>query len=211
LSRGRRRHEREEHRREGAAEEVGVDGQVTTGAPVTEEGQEGRVPSGSRRRRRRAWERRRERLRALHEQQPAAEGEPAAEPQPEMVETRPAEEAPVPTPVRRPRRRRIAPPVEESVPEVVAPEPEPEPEPILVVETPPSPKRTRTKKTVVAPELANGEAIAEPSPEKPKRTRAKKAVSPEDANGVLAAQPIAEAAPPKRTRARRAKTPAAES
>ncbi len=89
LSRGRRRHEREERRREGVAEEVaaaadataipGEDGVVIEGgvAPVAAPGQESHGPSGSRRRRRRAWERRRERLRALQEQdqEAAAEGD----------------------------------------------------------------------------------------------------------------------------------------
>src|SRR5438105_6844646 len=96
LSRGRHRHEREERVREGApaaaegaeapalasssgegAELAGVGAAAASGAgggvpPSATPGQEGHV--GSRRRRRRAWERRRERLRALHEQAAAQEG-----------------------------------------------------------------------------------------------------------------------------------------
>jgi hypothetical protein len=86
LSRGRRRHERDERRREGAAEElvaevVGAEGEEgltvaasVEGGPGAAADQEAPVQTGSRRRRRRAWERRRERLRALHEQTANAEG-----------------------------------------------------------------------------------------------------------------------------------------
>src|SRR5205823_5555444 len=90
LSRGRRRHERDERRREEVAE-----GEVVSMTPSgpAEEGEalavtaeagvaptmaaDSHAATGSRRRRRRAWERRRERLRALHEQTgEASETEP---------------------------------------------------------------------------------------------------------------------------------------
>jgi hypothetical protein len=235
LSRGRRRQEREERRREGvpegadaavaaeaggAVEGAAVEAGVAEGgvAPVAAPGQEGHVAGGSRRRRRRAWERRRERLRQLHDEQASPEdasGETAAE-------TAEAEKAPAAEPEesgpivrpRRPRRRRpteeeAAPPVEEPVAEepvvekpkrttrrkpAAEPAPELAPEPTPAAEVEEKPKRVyrrRTKVEVVAEDAPAPEPVAEPEPEpvKPKRTRVRKVVAAET-NGHVEEAPL---------------------
>src|SRR5207248_11209005 len=130
LSRGRRRHERDERVREGApsvaegAEEpalavpAGEDGELADAGvaaasgggvpPSATPGQEGHV--GSRRRRRRAWERRRERLRALHEQATTQEAPDETDVGPPLLSS--TEDGAPGEPVeraRRPRRRRVRP------------------------------------------------------------------------------------------------------
>ncbi|HEY1295855.1 MAG TPA: AAA domain-containing protein [Chloroflexota bacterium] len=208
LSRGRRRQEREERRREGTPEEVAAraDGEVTAAeegvameseggvAPTAAPGQETHVPSGSRRRRRRAWERRRERLRAMHEQAAAEGGEEPAEPGVNGVvpeEAAPAEElsttppdveetGPVVRP-RRPRRRREAPAEEAAV------EPEPQPE----IEPPPAKvKRTRKRVTEPVEVVAEVVEVVEVVEAKPaRRARAKAAPAPEPVIEVVETKP----------------------
>jgi hypothetical protein len=217
LSRGRRRQEREERRREGVAEgaevtvvlEEGVteEGVVVEGAvaPAAAPGQEGHAAGGSRRRRRRAWERRRERLRQLHDEQTAESTEATAETA--EAETPQAEAEPESAPIvraRRPRRRR---PTEEATPAVEEPvveepiekpkrttrrkkatEPEPEPEPVAEEK----PKRVYKRRTKVVAQ----EPAPVPEPVKPKRTR-KVAVA--ETNGhVEEAPPVVEPAPKRR-------------
>jgi len=231
LSRGRRR-ERDERRPEDSVaggpaidseQEAGALPALASGelgvAPATVPGQEGHLSTGSRRRRRRAWERRRERLRALHEQsspsgeeevsETAADSEPQAEP--EVRERRPrrrrpkADEVTVEPSAELVVEAPVAPTVEaEPKParrartrRVVAAVPEPEPEPEPVVEAPaPAPKRTRAKRTVKVE--SNGVSAELPPPLQP----------PAPSEPV----PQAEPAPAKRTRARRAASaPAADS
>jgi hypothetical protein len=215
LSRGRRRHEREERRREGVPEEAaGVpvateDGVAIEGgvAPVAAPGQETHGPGGSRRRRRRAWERRRERLRALQEQEQQAGEDAGVEGEPPDASTKVdgvAPEAPsadrvaepaadVPTgPVvraRRPRRRREPAPVEAAPVEADGVgEPADQVEPVV-------------------------EVAPEPEPEivKPRRTR-KRAVPEAAPQPESEVAPVAEvvSAPKRRTRARPAVTVVAE-
>jgi hypothetical protein len=235
LSRGRRRHEREDVHREGAPEEVAAIAEGDTSdeagapteagvAPVTVPGQEGHPSGGSRRRRRRAWERRRERLRALHEQANADSTPEADAAMPEIGTEQPPvteelESGPVVRP-RRPRRRREQPPAEEVVEQVAAELPA---EPVVEAVPPTKPKRTRKKlaEPVVA---AEAEPVAEPvshseaapvseaatvdvAETKPaRRTRAKKAVAV--AEPVV--MEIAEVVEIKPARRKRAKPAAAE-
>jgi hypothetical protein len=178
LSRGRRpRHEREERRREGAAEEVAAveggealpagvgseaEGAVPPGvaaeagvAPAAAPGQETPAPAGARRRRRRAWERRRERLRALREQQ---------------AEQRP-EDGVAATEI---------PPTEPAAGREVAAEAEPG---TLAEPAPPAPSPTRQRRprrhrvvdATPAPPAQEGAAVPEPEPAKPPRVRRKRA------------------------------------
>jgi hypothetical protein len=201
LSRGRRRQEREERRREGVAEGAEVvvaaavteDGAVVDGAvaPVAAPGQEGPAPGSSRRRRRRAWERRRERLRQLHDEQATEAEEATAEASEETaeVETPPVAE-PESGPIvraRRPRRRRPTEEAVEAAPEVEAtppveetvekpkrttrrkkgsePEPEPEPEPVPEPVAEEKPKRVYRRRTrTVAEEAPAPQPVPEPEP-----------------------------------------------
>jgi hypothetical protein len=206
LSRGRRRHEREERRREGAPEEaagapaatedgVPIEGGV---APVAAPGQETHGPGGSRRRRRRAWERRRERLRALQEQEQqgadgtGVEGESLAESTsvdgvaPEVPSADGVAEPPAEVPsgpvvrARRPRRRRELSPVEAAAEPAEQAEPVVEAAPELEPETV-KPKRTRKRTVEAAPE-PEPEPVPAAIPEVVKatpkrRTRAKPAVA----------------------------------
>jgi hypothetical protein len=179
LSRGRRRHERDDRRRDGVPEEAGVGEMAalpagsdeeaqelaateTTGeagvAPAMAPGREGHVPTGSRRRRRRAWERRRERLRALRGQGPeepveedsSGAGVGGAE-QADLAPFPRGGEGEPEVRERRPRRRRpqrgdedaSAAAVEAPV-EIAAPPPAPEPEA--------TPTRRRRRRAVAEPE-----------------------------------------------------------
>jgi AAA domain len=87
LHRG-RRPQREERRHDGLPEPEGVptpyidEAAAEAGvAPIGAPSHEGALPTGARRRRRRAWERRRERLRMQHEQQRAGEYDEGAPPE----------------------------------------------------------------------------------------------------------------------------------
>jgi hypothetical protein len=213
LSRGRRRQEREERRREGAAEGaevtveieegvvlegVVVDGDIVEGAvvegavaPVAAPGQEGHAPGGSRRRRRRAWERRRERLRQLHDEQ-----EQAAEPTEETVEdeTPPPVAEPESGPIVRPRRPRRRRPIEEETPAAE----EPVVEQPVAEEPVEKPKRTTRRKKAAEPE-PEPEPVPVPEPvaeEKPKRVYRRRTKVVEEA-------PAPEPVKPKRTRVRK--------
>ena len=175
LSRGRRRHERDERRRDGVPEEGAVAASATEsedGVLVSEEGvaattapgHEGHVSTSSRRRRRRAWERRRERLRALHEAsdgvEQAAEEETGEESSMvdfgEVAESGPVQRA------RRPRRRRPEQASEESAAL----------EPVARLEAP----------------------VEEPAPAKPRRGRRPKLAEPIALEPARPAEPVTLAA-----------------
>jgi hypothetical protein len=220
LSRGRRRQEREDRRHEGLPEGADVvvaaeDESLVEGgvAPAGAPGQDGHAPGGSRRRRRRAWERRRERLRQLHDEQAS---ETAAE---STEETAEAEAPPVAEPeesgpivrARRPRRRRAS---EEAAPETeaapVAEEPVAE-EPVLdepVVEVPVEKPKRATRRKKVAEPVPEPEPEAEPEPApvaeaKPKRVYRRR--TPPTPEPVVEPEPEPEPEPvkPKRTRVRK--------
>ena len=211
LSRGRRRHEREERRREGPIEEGAVAASITVSedgvvveevgvASAKEKSQQTHVSSSSRRRRRRAWERRRERLRALHESSaPSGEGEPSGEEESAPAVSQPAESGEPVQRTRRPRRRKPevpeVPPVEMPAVEVAPIE---EPAPALI--KPRRGRRPKAAEPVITEQVVVEPVVAEPAPVKPKRARRTSKVAAL-ANGVT---PLVAAAPATTTRTRRA-------
>jgi hypothetical protein len=229
LSRGRRRHERDDRRREDVAEGEGVSVTRSTGveegealavtaeagvAPTTVA--DGHAATGSRRRRRRAWERRRERLRALHEQTgEASEAEPSEGVSEGEIEAEPAIEPIVRT--RRPRRRRPEPEAAPQQPEVEEVRVEAEVLDLAIEAPAPEPVRRRRRRVVEEPVEAalepavepaeaavEAEAPVEPTPLKKTRSRRAAAATANGASLEPVPEPPVEApAPPKRTRARR--------